>query len=205
MLVLVLIPPPSPRLGSRRCLCSCSYPLYPLFFFSIFFLALVVILSPLVSFVLNVFLIAVRSFLFVLTVVFVVIFSLLSFVLIPIPTILLFLFLSLCPPPQFTFGFSRLPTPAQMRASLADQLGVEDFRRKFRKYAAGRVAPELPDFYKVWRLINNEQVFTLQPRGRRFQYVVGTHLCKPCVILPSRIFTLYGIRIHYSCEIEDFV
>ncbi|CAN0331579.1 unnamed protein product, partial [Laminaria digitata] len=50
---------------------------------------------------------------------------------------------------QFTFGFSRLPTPAQMRASLADQLGVEDLRRKFRKYAAGRVAPELPDFYKA--------------------------------------------------------
>lgn len=36
-----------------------------------------------------------------------------------------------------------------MRASLADQLEVEDLRRKFRKYAAGRVAPELPDFYKV--------------------------------------------------------
>lgn len=54
-----------------------------------------------------------------------------------------------CSNAQFTFGFSRLPTPAQMRASLADQLGVDQLRKKFRKYAAGRVAPELPDFYKV--------------------------------------------------------
>lgn len=36
-----------------------------------------------------------------------------------------------------------------MRASLADQLEVEDLRKHFRKYAAGRAAPELPDFYKV--------------------------------------------------------
>lgn len=50
---------------------------------------------------------------------------------------------------QFTFGFSQLPTPSQMRASLADQLEVEDLRKHFRKYAAGRAAPELPDFYKV--------------------------------------------------------
>lgn len=57
---------------------------------------------------------------------------------------------------QFTFGFSRLPTPGQMRASLADQLEVEDLRRKFRKYAAGRVAPELPDFYKVYVLRSPE-------------------------------------------------
>eukprot|EP00903_Cladosiphon_okamuranus_P011013 g10402.t1 len=57
---------------------------------------------------------------------------------------------------QFTFGFSMLPTPAQMRASLADQLGVEDLRLKFRKYAEGRVAPELPDFYKA--CMDREQV-----------------------------------------------
>ncbi|CAN0185542.1 unnamed protein product, partial [Discosporangium mesarthrocarpum] len=46
---------------------------------------------------------------------------------------------------QFTFGFSCLPTPAQMRASLADQLNVEDLRKKFRKYAAGMGAPRTFD------------------------------------------------------------
>lgn len=86
--------------------------------------------------------------------------SLLSFALVPAfflvcscLSLLSFVLTLILIPAQFTFGFSRLPTPAQMRASLADQLGVEDLRRKFRKYAAGRVAPELPDFYKVWVFI----------------------------------------------------
>ncbi|CAM9506950.1 unnamed protein product [Discosporangium mesarthrocarpum] len=51
---------------------------------------------------------------------------------------------------QYTKGFSTLPTPAQMRSSLKDQLSVDQLREEFRKFAATRVAPELPDFYKVF-------------------------------------------------------
>ncbi|CBJ28250.1 hypothetical protein Esi_0097_0025 [Ectocarpus siliculosus] len=52
---------------------------------------------------------------------------------------------------QFTFGFSKLPTPAQIRASLAadDQLGAGDLRRKIRNYSLSRAAPEVSDFLKA--------------------------------------------------------
>ncbi|CAM9598675.1 unnamed protein product, partial [Ectocarpus fasciculatus] len=55
---------------------------------------------------------------------------------------------------QFTFGFSKLPTPAQIRASLAgddqlDQLGVDDLRGKIRNYSLSRVAPEVSEFFKA--------------------------------------------------------
>lgn len=52
---------------------------------------------------------------------------------------------------QFTFGFSKLPTPAQIRASLADddQLGVDDLRRMIRNYSLETAAPEVSDFFKV--------------------------------------------------------
>ncbi|CAN0351057.1 unnamed protein product, partial [Ectocarpus sp. 8 AP-2014] len=52
---------------------------------------------------------------------------------------------------QFTFGFSKLPTPAQVRASLAadDQLGADDLRRKIRHYSLSRAVPEVSDFLKA--------------------------------------------------------
>ncbi|CAB1119825.1 unnamed protein product [Ectocarpus sp. CCAP 1310/34] len=52
---------------------------------------------------------------------------------------------------KFTFGFSKLPTPAQIRASLADadQLGADDLRRKIRNYSLSRAAPEVSDFLKA--------------------------------------------------------
>ncbi|CAM9247127.1 unnamed protein product [Ectocarpus sp. 4 AP-2014] len=48
---------------------------------------------------------------------------------------------------SFTKGFSDLPSPAQLKASLAEQLSVEQLRAEFRRYIETRVAQELVDFY----------------------------------------------------------
>ncbi|CAN0228913.1 unnamed protein product, partial [Ectocarpus fasciculatus] len=48
---------------------------------------------------------------------------------------------------SFTKGFSEMPSPAQLKASLAEQLSVEQLRVEFRKYIETKVAQELMDFY----------------------------------------------------------
>ncbi|CAM9864373.1 unnamed protein product [Ectocarpus sp. 6 AP-2014] len=48
---------------------------------------------------------------------------------------------------SFTKGFSELPSPAQLKASLAEQLSVEQLRIEFRGYMQTKVARELVDFY----------------------------------------------------------
>ncbi|CAN0036855.1 unnamed protein product [Ectocarpus sp. 12 AP-2014] len=48
---------------------------------------------------------------------------------------------------SFTKGFSELPSPAQLKASLAEQLSVEQLRIEFRGYMETKVARELVDFY----------------------------------------------------------
>ncbi|CAM9634125.1 unnamed protein product [Ectocarpus sp. 6 AP-2014] len=50
---------------------------------------------------------------------------------------------------SYTKGFSQLPTPAQMRSCLKDQLSLEELRCEFEKFADSKVARELPDFYKA--------------------------------------------------------
>eukprot|EP00903_Cladosiphon_okamuranus_P013298 g12395.t2 len=47
----------------------------------------------------------------------------------------------------YTKGFSELPSPAQLKASLAEQLSVEQLRTEFRGYIETKVAQELVDFY----------------------------------------------------------
>ncbi|CAM9758034.1 unnamed protein product [Ascophyllum nodosum] len=46
-----------------------------------------------------------------------------------------------------TKGFETLPSPAQLKASLAEQLSVERLRSEFRRYIKTKVAQELVDFY----------------------------------------------------------
>ncbi|CAM9451135.1 unnamed protein product, partial [Ectocarpus sp. 4 AP-2014] len=48
---------------------------------------------------------------------------------------------------SFTKGFSEMPSPAQLKASLAEQLSVEQLRVEFRRYIETKVAQELVDFY----------------------------------------------------------
>ncbi|CAM9384392.1 unnamed protein product [Ectocarpus fasciculatus] len=48
---------------------------------------------------------------------------------------------------SFTKGFSEMPSPAQLKASLAEQLSVEQLRNEFRGYMQTKVAQELVDFY----------------------------------------------------------
>ncbi|CBJ31524.1 similar to regulator of G-protein signaling 16 [Ectocarpus siliculosus] len=48
---------------------------------------------------------------------------------------------------SFTKGFSEMPSPAQLKASLAEQLSVQQLRVEFRKYVETMVAQELVDFY----------------------------------------------------------
>ncbi|CAM9480659.1 unnamed protein product, partial [Ascophyllum nodosum] len=48
---------------------------------------------------------------------------------------------------SFTKGFSEMPSPAQLKASLAEQLSVEQLRIEFRCYIKTKVAQELVDFY----------------------------------------------------------
>ncbi|CAM9905729.1 unnamed protein product, partial [Hapterophycus canaliculatus] len=48
---------------------------------------------------------------------------------------------------SYTKGFSELPSPAQLKASLAEQLSVDQLRQEFRRYVKTRVAQELVDFY----------------------------------------------------------
>ncbi|CAM9258459.1 unnamed protein product [Scytosiphon promiscuus] len=48
---------------------------------------------------------------------------------------------------SYTKGFSELPSPAQLKASLAEQLSVEQLRTEFRRYIKTKVAQELVDFY----------------------------------------------------------
>ncbi|CBJ31529.1 signal transducer, putative [Ectocarpus siliculosus] len=48
---------------------------------------------------------------------------------------------------SFTKGFSEMPSPAQLKASLAEQLSVEQLRAEFRRYIETKVAQELVDFY----------------------------------------------------------
>ncbi|CAM9514857.1 unnamed protein product, partial [Discosporangium mesarthrocarpum] len=49
---------------------------------------------------------------------------------------------------EFTHGFSTMPTPAQLKASLEEQLSVSQLRAAFRKYIKSRVAHENLDFYQ---------------------------------------------------------
>ncbi|CAM9739286.1 unnamed protein product, partial [Ectocarpus fasciculatus] len=48
---------------------------------------------------------------------------------------------------SYTHGFAQLPSPAQLKASLAEQLSVEQLRDEFRRYIKTKVAQELVDFY----------------------------------------------------------
>ncbi|CAN0088475.1 unnamed protein product [Ectocarpus sp. 12 AP-2014] len=48
---------------------------------------------------------------------------------------------------SFTKGFSEMPSPAQLKASLAEQLSVQQLRVEFRRYVETMVAQELVDFY----------------------------------------------------------
>ncbi|CAM9700874.1 unnamed protein product [Ectocarpus sp. 4 AP-2014] len=48
---------------------------------------------------------------------------------------------------SYTHGFAQLPSPAQLKASLAEQLSVEQLRNEFRRYIKTKVAQELIDFY----------------------------------------------------------
>ncbi|CAM9276032.1 unnamed protein product, partial [Pylaiella littoralis] len=48
---------------------------------------------------------------------------------------------------SYTKGFAELPSPAQLRASLAEQLSVDHLREEFRRYIKTKVAQELVDFY----------------------------------------------------------
>ncbi|CAM9864710.1 unnamed protein product [Ectocarpus sp. 6 AP-2014] len=48
---------------------------------------------------------------------------------------------------SFTQGFSEMPSPAQLKANLAQQLSVEQLRVEFRRYVEAKVAHELVDFY----------------------------------------------------------
>ncbi|CAM9451346.1 unnamed protein product, partial [Ectocarpus sp. 4 AP-2014] len=48
---------------------------------------------------------------------------------------------------SFTRGFSEMPSPAQLKASLAEQLSVEQLRDEFRGYMQTKVAQELVNFY----------------------------------------------------------
>ncbi|CAM9626844.1 unnamed protein product, partial [Hapterophycus canaliculatus] len=50
---------------------------------------------------------------------------------------------------SYTKGFSTLPTPAQLKSSLRDQLALDQLRAEFEKFAESRVAKELPDFYQA--------------------------------------------------------
>ncbi|CAM9498997.1 unnamed protein product, partial [Ectocarpus sp. 12 AP-2014] len=50
---------------------------------------------------------------------------------------------------SYTYGFSTLPTPAQMKSSFRDQLSLEELRTEFEKFAEKRLARELPDFYQA--------------------------------------------------------
>ncbi|CAN0106221.1 unnamed protein product [Ectocarpus fasciculatus] len=48
---------------------------------------------------------------------------------------------------SFTQGFSEMPSPAQLKANLAEQLSVQQLRAEFRRYIETKVAQELVDFY----------------------------------------------------------
>ncbi|CAM9372968.1 unnamed protein product [Ectocarpus fasciculatus] len=48
---------------------------------------------------------------------------------------------------SFTQGFSEMPSPAQLKANLAEQLSVQQLRVEFRRYIETKVAQELVDFY----------------------------------------------------------
>ncbi|CBJ28884.1 expressed unknown protein [Ectocarpus siliculosus] len=48
---------------------------------------------------------------------------------------------------SYTKGFAQLPSPAQLKASLAEQLSVDQLRDEFRRYIKTKVAQELVDFY----------------------------------------------------------
>ncbi|CAM9802038.1 unnamed protein product [Choristocarpus tenellus] len=48
---------------------------------------------------------------------------------------------------MYTHGFFMLPTPAQLRASLADKLTIEELRVEFLRYTRARAADELVEFY----------------------------------------------------------
>ncbi|CAN0477642.1 unnamed protein product [Ectocarpus sp. 12 AP-2014] len=48
---------------------------------------------------------------------------------------------------SYTHGFAQLPSPAQLKASLAEQLSVDQLRDEFRRYIKTKVAQELIDFY----------------------------------------------------------
>eukprot|EP00904_Undaria_pinnatifida_P012481 jgi/Undpi1/8363/HiC_scaffold_25.g10831.m1 len=48
---------------------------------------------------------------------------------------------------SYTKGFSEMPSPAQLKASLAEQLSVDQLRIEFRRYVKTKVAQELVDFY----------------------------------------------------------
>lgn len=48
---------------------------------------------------------------------------------------------------MYTQGFFELPTPAQLRASLADKMTVEELREEFQRYARTRVARQFLHFY----------------------------------------------------------
>ncbi|CAN0141568.1 unnamed protein product, partial [Ectocarpus sp. 4 AP-2014] len=48
---------------------------------------------------------------------------------------------------SYTKGFAQLPSPAQLKASLAEQLSVDQLRDEFRRYIKTKVAQELIDFY----------------------------------------------------------
>lgn len=50
---------------------------------------------------------------------------------------------------KFTYGFSSMPTPAELKASLEDQLSLPEVRDRFRQFAGKRFAQENLDFYEA--------------------------------------------------------
>ncbi|CAM9633812.1 unnamed protein product [Ectocarpus sp. 13 AM-2016] len=48
---------------------------------------------------------------------------------------------------SYKHGFAQLPSPAQLKASLAEQLSVDQLRDEFRRYIKTKVVQELIDFY----------------------------------------------------------
>eukprot|EP00752_Nemacystus_decipiens_P018693 g16757.t1 len=75
---------------------------------------------------------------------------------------------------SYTKGFSTLPTPAQMKSSLRDQLSQEQLRAEFEKFAESRVAKELPEFYQA--CLDRDEVEDFFGRQAATTYIVDRYI-----------------------------
>ncbi|CBJ31534.1 signal transducer, putative [Ectocarpus siliculosus] len=75
---------------------------------------------------------------------------------------------------SFTKGFSEMPSPAQLKASLAEQLSVEQLRDEFRKYIEMKVAQELMDFYI--ESLDREEIKEYFPRQAATMRIVDQYI-----------------------------